>query len=218
MADFDLIPSEYRARLRLQRWVRLFAALASTSLITVVVLAGALAYLSGRVEADIERLQQREAIANQHRHLLDQLRQEKVELGEQLKLLEGLRRGAAAEQMFVSIDRALPEGDVWFLRWQFRRAGGRVEQEDRADRTGYFVVVPYGDSGKKPETWRIETHMTVKGQARDHSALSSFVRQLLEQAEIEDVRVLKTSLRRYMTMSVVDFEVAVVVSGKVRSA
>ena len=218
MAELDLIPGEYRTWLRLQKWLTWFAALTGAVVIAALVPAGVFAYLSVGVEAEIDKLQQREAIATQHRQQLDLLRQRKTELDKQLELLGGLRSGAAAQQMFFSIDRALPAGDVWFLRWQFRRAGVRVTQKDRTVNTGYFVVVPYDGNGTQPEAWRIETHMTVKGQARDHSALSSFVRRLLEQPEIDAVRVLKTSLRHYRETNVVDFELAIVVGGEARSA
>ncbi len=218
MAELDLIPSEYRIRLRMQRWLIVFTGLAAAVLAATVVPAGAFAYLSVRTEGKIEKLQQRELIASQHRQQLVQLKQQKVELSGQLELLAGLHRGAAAQQMFVSVDRALQDGDVWFLRWQFRRAGVRVDKEDNAVNTGYIVVAPRGAGARKQEAWRIETHMTVKGQARDHSALSSFVRRLLEQPEIDGVRVLRTSLSRQTAPNVVDFEVAVVVGGNGRSA
>ena len=36
--------------------------------------------------------------------------------------------------------------------------------------------------------------MTIRGQVRDHSALSRFVRRLFEQPEIEDIRIFNTAL------------------------
>jgi hypothetical protein len=54
--------------------------------------------------------------------------------------------------------------------------------------------------------------MTIKGQARDHSALSGFVRRLFVQPEIDDVRILRTNLSRSNRADAVDFELAVVIN------
>jgi hypothetical protein len=57
--------------------------------------------------------------------------------------------------------------------------------------------------------------MTIQGQARDHSALSGFVRRLFEQTEIDDVRIRRTSLNRSNQSGVVDFDLAIVLNTEV---
>jgi hypothetical protein len=52
--------------------------------------------------------------------------------------------------------------------------------------------------------------MTIKGQAKDHAALSRFVRKLFEQPEIQDVRILNTS--RLSDERIVNFDLAVTVN------
>jgi 16S rRNA G527 N7-methylase RsmG len=53
--------------------------------------------------------------------------------------------------------------------------------------------------------------MEIRAQAADHSALASFVRELVEQPEVEDVKVVNTRVHRYTSAQVVSFELAVVI-------
>ncbi len=119
--------------------------------------------------------------------------------------------------MFSTIDRSLAGDELWFLNWRFRRAGVSVGPDQKTRNSGYFVVMPQGEQQSASQAWQIETHMQIKGQAIDHSALSRFVKSLFEQPEIHNVRVLKTSLRRYAATSVVDFDLAVVVNSNIGS-
>ena len=125
MHEIDLIPEEYHQQQRLSGWLKLagYAAL----LLSALIITG-YAWLkveAGRLQADIEQLQSQKAITTSHRSQLEQLVQRKKELDQQLKLLAGLRSGAAAEQMFITIDRTLPKKGVWVTGWRFRRAGFR---------------------------------------------------------------------------------------------
>ena len=118
--------------------------------------------------------------------------------------------------MFVTIDRALTSNDVWFLEWQFQRAGVMAGEEVRTVNTGYFIVVPEGADQLAADELRVRTHMTIRGQARDHSALSGFVRHLFTQREIDDVRILRTALNSSRQASTVDFDLEVVLNTDVR--
>ncbi|MGI9248495.1 MAG: PilN domain-containing protein, partial [Woeseiaceae bacterium] len=78
-----------------------------------------------------------------------------------------------------------------------------------------FVIVSAEEqSGEIPE-WQVETHMTLKGQARDHQALSTFVRSLFEQTDIKDVNVKNTSLTDYANGRVVSFDLTIVLNSDV---
>ena len=57
--------------------------------------------------------------------------------------------------------------------------------------------------------------MTIRGQARDHQALSRFVRSLFEQPDINDVNVQKTSQSDYADRRVVDFSLTVVLNSAI---
>ena len=217
MSEVDLIPAQYRDMLLRRRWITL-SLIALTVLLCVSVSAyAAVGFVTKRIDADIAQLQEQKAISTQQRDELAGLLDREAELQQQWELLNGLRSGAAAEAMLEMIDRSLSGDDVWFVSLQFRRAGIVVEQAPETVNTGYFIVVPKGAAAKKPESWQIQTHMTITGQSRDHAALSGFVKRLFQQPEVDDVRVMKTALRRYTTTRVVDYDLAIVVNSSVEA-
>ena len=165
--------------------------------------------LDAGVDNEIATLQEQQAITTQQREALTQLNETRDSLDQQLALLNGLRSGASAATMFLTIERSLKAGEVWFQDWQFQRAGSAVAEPAEPASNGYFIVMANG-SGSPHEAWKIETHMTIRGQARDHSALSRFVRRLYEQPEIQDIRILNTSLAS--NREFVDFNLAVTVN------
>ena len=125
-----------------------------------------------------------------------------------------MRSGASAEQMFQMIDRSLPGPEVWLTDWKFRRAGTPVEENQRTVNTGYFIVIPAGSERKKEETWKIETHMNIQGQALDHVAMSRFVLNLTQQPEIENVRIVSSRQSEVNQTKVVDFRLDILVSAQ----
>lgn len=215
MHDIDLIPQEYHQQRLLSGWLK--AAGWSLLLLSASIII-AFAWLkleSTELKQQIEQLQTQKDITSSHRVQLEKLNQQKKDLDQQLKLLAGLRSGAAAEQMFMTIDRALPREHVWITGWHFRRAGTPVEQADETVSTGYFIVIPQGAGTNKQgqtETWKIETQMMIRGQSMDHAALSEFVLNLTRQAEIEDVRVVNTQLAEINRIKLVNFNLEIIVS------
>lgn len=212
MSDMDLIPQAYRTSRWQSHWLKrtglLLGGLVGMLILSSVLLGVAAANAKSRVDG----LQARQAVTAQQRAELERLAAEKTEFERQFRLLSGLRSGAAAEDMFVTIDRALTSDDVWFLEWQFQRAGVMVGDEIRTVNTGYFIVVPEGADHLAADDLRVQTHMTIRGQARDHSALSNFVRRLFAQPEIDDIRIGRTSLSRGNQRSIVSFDLEVVLN------
>lgn len=190
MSEFNLIPHSYAqrlARLRLQR----LAMLACCVLAGV----GVLGYLGlgqwvAATQANVTRLQQEQAISSRQQDTIAALNRQKVELEQQWGLLESLRSGMPAKQMMRTVESALQGHQVWFLSWNLQRAGIETEKEAAPNQTGYFIVVKRKGSG---EDWRQATHMTITGQAWDHSQLSEFAQRLLGHPQIEDVRVQRTT-------------------------
>ena len=212
MIDIDLIPTDYRRNLWLRRCLFVFGS-ACVALVAVSTMSHfALGHVVTGVNDDIRVLQAQQKITTQQQEELARREAKKKNYEDQLVLLEGLRSGTAAEKMFITIDRALQGNDVWFLDWEFKRAGEVVDEAPKTVNTGYFIVVPAGEGQQKAETWRIDTQMTIHGEARDHAALSRFVRQLMEQPEIQDARVIRTASRGQGDSRVVNFEMAVIVN------
>jgi len=216
MGDIDLIPNAYRTWRWQARWMKftawLIAGLTATLLLTWTVLG--LAIDSAR--KDIETLQNKLAETAQQQADIERLAADKVELERQLRLLSNLRRGVAAGDMFVTVDKALTSDDIWFRNWKFERAGITVGEELETVNNGYIMVVPEGADDLTSDELRIQTNMEIRGQALDHSALSSFVRRLFVQPGIDDIRIRRTSLIDRNRADTVDFELAVILNTDVR--
>jgi hypothetical protein len=216
MNEIDLFPDELRKQLLFKRWFKLTGI--SVVLLTLVAMVAfvVLREASDRIDQQIQHFQSQREISNTTRQQMEQLNQQKSDLKQQLDLLSGLRSGASAEQMFLMIDRALPGSDVWLTNWKFRRAGTQVDKTQQAVSTGYFIVIPADNQSRQgqEETWKIETHMSIQGQALDHSAMSRFVLNLTQQPEIEKVRIVNTRSNQGKQVKLVDFSLDIVVSAR----
>jgi len=214
MNEIDLFPEDLRRRLLFTRWFKLTGyAILVLSLVFVAAFL-ALRKANATIDGEIRYFQSQREITNANRQQLEQLNQQKKDLQQQLGLLRGLRSGASAEQMFVMIDRALPGPDVWLTNWKFRRAGTPVDERQQAVSTGYFIVIPADNQSKQEETWKIETNMSIQGQALDHVAMSKFVLNLTQQPEIENVRIVNSRQTTLNRVKLVDFNLDIVVSAR----
>ena len=218
MSEIDLIPQSYRRKLAIGRFLKSFGVLYAGVLVTLVT---AKCLLSFNIDAEASEIQRLEADKNsvlQKKAYVEQLEHEADRLTRRVQVLENLRGGPPVKDVFLAIDAAL-EGRVWFLDWKFLRAGEFVELKPQAVDTGYFIIVPEGDSGDAGgRAWQMHTHMEIRAQARSHTALAEFVQRLTTQRYIADVKVLNTRSRRVSGNDLVDFELAVVVSGGERSS
>ncbi len=210
MAEIDLVPIDYRRSLQLRTWLRRFAGLYVALAVGIVAARALLSWeLSARFRA-VEELEAAERARLAQEAELSQLRRETRAARRHLSILSGLRGGISAQDMFVSMDRAL-DGRVWFVDWTFRRAGELVDEDPKGVQTGYFLVIPIDEESEPKRAWRMETHMEIQGRARDHSTLAGFVSRLLDEPRIGQVRIVKTQMREIAAVEVVDFELAVVV-------
>ena len=212
MPDIDLIPNDYRNWLGQQAIMRRSAFALATLAALIVVTAIVLGQSAQRAQARAQQLKVDNAITQQQQTQLQQLREQQAEYERHWSLLRGLRAGAAIDDIFSLIDRSLVGGDLWFLDWSFRRAGVIVDGEKRGVETGYFVIVTEDSDPFANPDLEVETHMNIHGQAKDHQALSKFVRALFEQQDIKDVNVQKTSQTNYANGRAVDFELTVVLN------
>ncbi len=209
MSDIDLIPGHYR---RVQRLRRTLRKLAGAAAVLVVLVSGAKV---GLVQGIQKKERELTRLKNVRSGLLSQmvrvkeLEAKRARIDQQLSILSELRGGISAKQTLLAVDRAL-NAQVWFSSWTFYRAGQLVEEASTARNTGYFIVVPPESSDETETTWQLDTHMEIRGQAASHSALARFVRELVEQPEVEDVRIVNTRVRGSTGAQVASFELAVV--------
>ena len=212
MAEIDLIPNDYRNWLGQQSLVRKYVAAFASLNILLLVAAVGIGQMAEQSRERALQLKSANAITQQQQMQLQQLKDQENEYERQWSLLRGLRAGAAIDEIFTLIDRSLVAGDLWFLEWSFRRAGVIVDGEQRGVETGYFIIVSEDSDPFADPDLEVETHMTIHGQARDHQALSKFVRALFEQEDIKDVNVQKTSQTDYANGRAVDFDMTVVLN------
>lgn len=218
MSEVDLIPPDYRIWMAQRRILRRYL-LAFVSLNLFVLGAGAvMAGMTKRAEAKVVELQTANAITEQQQLQLQQLKEQEADYQRQWSILRGLRAGVAVDDIFTIVDRSLIAGELWFLEWSFRRAGVVVAGTERDIDTGYFVIVSADGSSDAHEDVAVETHMTIYGQARDHQALSRFVRALFEQQDIKDVSVKKTSRTDYAGGRVIGFDITIVLNSAIRES
>lgn len=210
MKSIDLIPADYRQRLTRLRWLRITAVACAATIIAAVSVTLGLARMTNSVDRTNTEIRLKAALNDQQKKEVEHLAGQISALDQELLLLKGLRSGASGEDLFRIVDRALPGNDVWFLDWRFRRAGVFIPEPARTVNTGYFIVVPAGEPKTEKMAWQVKTHMQINGQARDHAALSRFVRGLFEQPEVQDVKLDRTQTRQYANLTVVDFDLAVV--------
>jgi len=210
----DLVPADYR------RYIQQLQLLHRWGLFTLVIIAVSvsislgLKYMASEYQKEIVVLEKKKAISSHQRGILQDLEKDRSLLTKKHRILEKLRGGALAEDMFVNIDRALDGKNIWFKNWKFIRAGSKTSEKPRGVNTGYFIVIPESDRAnqKEKEAWQIQTHMEVSGQATDHEALSSFVHRVLQQPQIGDVRILNTQQQVNMDKTVVDFKLVIMVN------
>jgi hypothetical protein len=212
MSDIDLIPQVYRTRRWQARWMKHTAWLIAGLAGALVLSWTALGVATDKARTQVEAIQNKLAFDAEQQADIERLGAEKAELERQFRLLSNLRSGAAAGDMFVTVDRALTNDDIWFRNWKFERAGVMVSEEVETKNTGYFLIVPDGADQLASNELRIKTHMEIKGQALDHSALSSFVRRLFVQPGIDDIRIRRTSLIDRNRADTLDFELAVILN------
>jgi cell division protein FtsL len=210
----DLIPADYRRYIQqlqlLQRWGLFTLVIIAVS----VSLSLGLKYMASEYQKEIVVLEKKKAISSHQRGILQDLEKDRNQLTKKHRILEKLRGGALAEDMFVNIDRSLNGKNIWFKNWKFIRAGSKTSEKPKGVNTGYFIVIPEADRAnqKEKEAWQIQTHMEVSGQATDHEALSSFVHRVLQQPQIGDVRILNTRQQVIMDKTVVDFKLVIMVN------
>ncbi len=206
MHDIDLIPQDYRNRLWQQSYLHgvFFVASASLALIAIVwiFLFKANSGLSESVRVQQDSQQEQSQILSR----LSALEVREDSIRNELKTLNSLRSGAAADQILLTVDRALADFDVWFVSWKFQREGVLTETEMTTVNTGYFIVVPQGTKANPEELKLVRTSMSIRGKASDHNELSGFVQNLLAQPEIENARVQRTFVSPDRKENVVNFE------------
>jgi hypothetical protein len=207
MHELELIPPDYRAGRQIIRrcfFGAVILVLATLLLLLAVLL---LSRHNDRQESQIFAMQQQQNDFRYQQNQLKELTRTRSSLQRELRFLEGLRSGVAVSELLDAVDKALGDNPVWFQEWSFRRASSLVDKPPGTSTQGYFILIQDEDSpATRQEALKLDMKMTIRGQSDDHRALSHFLRQLSEQPQIAEVNLSRTSLRRYTSGEVLDFE------------
>jgi len=213
MHEFNLIPNEYYQRIQIQRWLKIFALSYAALVCTIFGGAALLDHLETQQNEYIGTLQQSKQVVINQQKELSGLREEKRKLEKWHSIFSSLHKGPTAQHLLIALDRVL-NNNIWFRQLSFIREEEIAEVNSEAVNTGYLMIVPM-DSGKgQKQAWRMKTHMTLRGEALDHSTLASLVGDLIDQQEIDDARILRTALHQYSNQTVVTFEVDLLLNSR----
>ncbi len=215
MNEIDLIPADFRRQRQTRRLLKSFVLLLLALAAVVLAITLGFGWQAARLDRQLTDLQERNRIGTEQRKQLAELERQRQSLTQRLQLLHGLRSGVAADRLFLMMDRVLPEQGLWLTQWQFRRAGTRVDAPDTPLGQGYFLVIPRDGRSRdqKPQTWRIDSEMTLSGQAEDYAALSAFILRLTDQPEVARVRMIDNQRVDYAGGKLVNFRIGVTLAG-----
>ena len=212
--ELNLIPASYRERLKIQQGCHAF--LFAFVLICLAIIFGHfnITHKFENIKLTINKLQKDKSFNLQQQQTYNNLLATEQVLQKNLEILSGLHGGPPVIQIFKVIDRVM-NGSVWFDQWSFQRAGEMTEVKPETVQTGYFIIIPQDvNNTNKQQAWKLNTHMDMSGNAWDHSSFSRFVSALIDQPEIEDVKVISTNLRSYTNYQLVNFKIIVIVNNQ----
>lgn len=193
MKEFDLIPESYRTYLSKVKIFKISAFVLIIFIAASSISFGAIEIVKQSANKKISQLKSINEVTRQQQEILNELQDVKNDLEGKWDILNGLRSTASPEVLLYAIDHALVDSNVWFTNLRFDRTESSVQNEELVD-TGYFIVI---NTDKDKLALSIGTKITVAGGAQNHSTLSKFVKNLLDQAVILDARVLQTSTNNH---------------------
>ena len=215
MNAFNLMPENYRRQ-------RLFYAdmrLAIIGLVIVCLAIGGLyIYENKRITEYKSRLNQTSESRNKieiAKAEMESIRSSKRRLESRYALLKGLKGNISTRELFLAIDNSLSE-DIKFQALNFEREGEAVESteepEEETTQSSYFIILSESEptiSDTRVDAWRIEASMKIRGRAKSHSALASFMMKLKSQEQIDRVELLRSGGKGYAGSERIEFELLV---------
>jgi hypothetical protein len=213
VTELDLVPQSYRRTLALKQGLYRFLSAYAALILVIVIAKFGLTFRLDKMQHEIGKLQAAKQVMHNQAARSDELKVRKEAADQRLALLTGLQGGVSAEAVLHALDQAVDES-IWFQQVKFQREGQVVPHQPESAENGYFVILAGDGQAPQQEAWRLRTHLEIRGQARDHSALSRFIQRLTVQPEVEEARLINADLHPYASTEVVDFNVAVVINNR----
>ncbi len=200
MLEFDLVPGEYRAALRTQRWLRATGlALAVVVGITVVARVG-LALASTRLQQTITQTEQQIQSAVAARKAVDQLKTQVNNLRSETTFADALTTGPDPVAVLRALDSALND-KLWLDRIEILRT---------RDKASDGSTPPHGlalaSLTHKKVHWRLGGTVKFIGHGISHGAVSAFIASLESSGVVARVELNKSRVRSEHGVDIIDFE------------
>lgn len=196
MTEIDLIPKEYQQWLWKIIFIKKLGWFLCGCLLLLLVTYGALEVETAQLKKEVKTLEARKTEwveeSNQYQGILEQQKN----LQHLLDLLAELQQGLTSERLFVTLDRALEGGHIWFLKLEFKRE----------------IPVPAPSNPPPTQEMKliVKHVVTLQGQATDHAVLARFIKQLFEQPAVAGVVINQTSTGQGSSNSLIDFDLTLV--------
>ena len=208
MKEFDLIPSNYRAMIEKLRLLKLFSVGLAVFVLMTGIAVAAIQKVKSDTAVEIDKLTKVKEFTSMQRETLVILENEKSELDNKWQLLTGLRKTTAPEDLFYAIDLSLRDLAIWFSNLKYERVEQSSKEENLIE-TGYFIIISPTDEN---DSYAIGTTLTIAGSAANHSTLSKFVKNLLDQSSVSNARVLETSTDKRNKKKHINFTLEIIVN------
>jgi hypothetical protein len=196
LADFDLIPPSYHARVRLEGELRRFGWIAAAVLVAVVSARAGVALLAHGNLPRIASLHGTEARLAGQRAEYDKLALRRTDVERSLRMLRDLRGQGGIDLLASAVEDSVDD-DVWLRELSYARSGATADAAAEERHVGYMVVVVPtprpGDQASELAALRQLDHLELKGQATGHRALLEFVKRLGQRPGVRDARLVRTS-------------------------
>jgi Tfp pilus assembly protein PilN len=193
----DLIPSEFRQAQKAKRMLRRFALAMLVAVILIFSCWGILNLLIASKQREIASLRERDGSSQRQLSSVNELKQRKQRLEEQISALARLRSGKKVSILLRSLDASHLDG-VWL---ETLRLQNSTRFEDMAVLKLAVTSVLKNEPVALPAGFDAE----LTGHALDHSKLAAYMRTLGTQQGVKKVDLLDTKLQWVGDVSALDF-------------
>lgn len=200
MLEFDLVPADYRAALRTQRWLKI-TGLALAAIIGLTVVARiAISWATYRVQQSIAQTEQQIQAGAAAQKVLSQLKTDLESLKSETTFSASLARGPDPVIVLTALDKAISD-QLWFDRVEIVRTRDKAN-DGSAPPPGLVLA----SLTHKKIHWRLGSTVKFTGHAVDHGAISAFIAGLEQSKAVARIELNKSRVRHEGRIDIVDFE------------
>lgn len=215
MNSFNLVPAEYKQQRIIWSDLKTTGVLSGFILLAVAGLYLTINYSILDYKARLEEIAESRKQIESTRAEMHSIEESKQKLESRYTLMKGLKGNISAQGLFAAIDSSL-SNDIEFEALSFNRAGEPVESEKAAVKSSYFIVIPESDGILKTryDALRIDANMNIRGRAKTHSAMATFMTKLAQQKQIDRVELLRSGGKPKGIEEWISFELFIVINNE----